>query len=244
MNLENKWKHTFSYLAQTETESYKISHWTKNGLELRKKIIKPLINKFYKQGSNILDLGCGPGDYENYIKSPVMADYSMEVLKKIPCYFKKKVVCADIKNLPFKKNSFDGLICIGLLQCHRLTLNDIEKISTTLKKGAWFVFETLNCRWHGLKSQLPFAKNKELEQFIKDKGIEKSYFTSDPFVLYKAETLVKWFELYNLKMHMLKYIYDFQGKASLFADMLNKTKNINHKAKSMSKFFIIAGFKN
>ena len=101
---------------------------------------------FEKGGKYILDAGCGPIQYQEYLtysehfEKRVCADISITALKEA----RERIgdhgffVVADVANLPFKKDCFDGVVSLHTL--HHLDLADQKKawydIFRTMKPGA------------------------------------------------------------------------------------------------------------
>lgn len=93
-----------------------------------------------------LDFGCGNGillpDLVKSFKTVYGLDISFKMLKSNKEYWKdsKGAIVGDGNCLPFKENSFDSVVCRGVI--HHipnidLTLNEVHRI---LKKGGVFVF--------------------------------------------------------------------------------------------------------
>ena len=101
---------------------------------------------FEKSGKYLLDVGCGPIQYKEYLtysehfERRVCADISMTALIEA----RKRIgdhgffVVCDAANLPFRKESFDG--AVSLHTFHHLDLEDQKKawydVFRTLKTGA------------------------------------------------------------------------------------------------------------
>lgn len=102
------------------------NHWWFKGME---EINFSLLNHYLKDRKNlkILDAGCGPGVALSYLKKygqVIGVDKSEEALK----YAQKKgrVQKADIANLPFKKESFDLIVCLDVL--YHVWVKDYQKV--------------------------------------------------------------------------------------------------------------------
>ena len=92
------------------------------------------VNRFIKnEGQMLLDAGSGPVQYPEYLtysqnyKFRVCADISIIALKEARKRLGDKglYVVTDVANLPFKKDTFDGLVSLHTL--HHLQLEDQKK---------------------------------------------------------------------------------------------------------------------
>ena len=87
--------------------------------------VKPVAKKIYKllesnPSAKILDVGCGFGNLiaelkDNYNFSVEGIEYSPHAIKKSHPSVKGKIKKGNILNLPFKKNSFDAVICFDVI---------------------------------------------------------------------------------------------------------------------------------
>ncbi|MDD5529138.1 MAG: class I SAM-dependent methyltransferase [bacterium] len=76
-------------------------------------------------GDKILDIGCGKGQYVSYLNSLDKLTYGMDFVKEFLPSGQQNVVCGNIMQIPFKKNSFDTSILFDVLE-H----TDDEKVLT------------------------------------------------------------------------------------------------------------------
>lgn len=101
----------------------------------RRFLIKPTFNyfirKYFKRGSNILHAGCGGGEVDmdmiRYVRITAL-DFSQNALKKYQERNGKngRVVLGDVRSLPFKGASFDGVYNLGVME--HFKKNEILKI--------------------------------------------------------------------------------------------------------------------
>lgn len=158
------------------------------------------------KGKKVLDLGCGLGHYSVMMLSKgadvTSFDLSFNMLKRLPKECKKRVQ-GTVVNLPFKKNSFDMVICIEVLQY--LRKNEVSRafkeIHRIMKPKAKLVLTTISGDWKEifflgwlrkkLKKSPPFYQyfgKKDIRQFLKETGFSKFkivYFTVPPSRLLK-----------------------------------------------------------
>ena len=244
MELEKKWQNIFSVRALTRREPHEISHWTKTGFRVRKKKVAGEIGKLYRPGQRVLDLGSGPGQYAPFFSDPVLLDYSWEVLTKTPAFRDTLRVCADFASLPFRPGAFDGVLCIGLIQCRRLLKADLAGLHRVMKNGAWFLFETLNCEWNGLKDEGDAHTRKALGAFVENPGMDPCDFVHDGFVVYHADKLLAWFESAGFTVQGLHFICGGARAPSLLDGPLRRFGRFRHYIRRQSRSFVFFGRRN
>lgn len=243
VELEKKWRRKFSERALRCNTFHDISHWTQEGFRIRLRKISRELKALYRPGEQVLDLGSGPGAYANLFQAPVLYDYAVEVFSKSPsstCTDKR--VCGEIHHLPFKDQCFDGLLCVGVLQCCRLTRKDIVEAARPLKPGGWFLFETLNCESAHLHYNLKPLEQVQLTKFIARPETDPCFFALEDYTLYQAEKLLSWFEAASLRVSGLRYLC-FPDPASLMREWVTRPKHISMNTKTIAKSFYWFGRK-
>ncbi len=89
-------------------------------------------------GTDVLDLGCGPGWYTDAFRaagaSAIGVDGDPVTLARasIP-----GLIHADAGDLPFPDGSFDGVFCSNLLEHARDTAAIVDEIARVLRRGGW-----------------------------------------------------------------------------------------------------------
>lgn len=243
MELEKKWQRTFADRATRFETPHEISHWTPKGFETRRNRIAREIKKLHRPGERVLDLGSGPGHYGGLFEHPVLVDYAREVFSRTPSALSLHRVCADFGALPFRSGSFDGLLCVGVLQCRRLTQEDLAGAARVLKPGGWFLFETLNCESTFLHYDLRGAQFERLARFIGRKEEGPCYFLLDEYVIYQAGKLIPWFERAGLKVRGLQYLC-FPDPVSLVQELVAHRACPAPVPKNFAKSFYLFGVKS
>lgn len=158
-------------------------------LEKRTKLLQDLI-KVSKKDS-VLDMGCGSGVHMKFLApqcqkivgqdiSPGMVNLAKRELSNLS-QRNWKVVLGDAEKLPFKKNEFDIVIAMGLLDYVSSWEKVVKGVFRVLKKGGTFVctipkspslFSFLRTSWGNMLKKnlfsLPAVKN-----IVKQKDLEK-----------------------------------------------------------------------
>jgi SAM-dependent methyltransferase len=158
--LEKEWHARYERWATTHASEHLVSGWSERGLSRRLALVLHSISDAgVKPGSRILDLGAGPGIYTRTLKefghSCLGLDYSHKVLAIARNKDKDgSYVQGEAYNLPFRREWFGGVICIGVLQSLAnvpLALSEIERV---LNPGGYLFVDGLNSLYwvHGLKT--------------------------------------------------------------------------------------------
>lgn len=111
----------------------------------RENIAKNIARRFKGRPLHILDMGCGPGNLAQDIKSLLKQDvYVMDISEDMLKEAKKSGirygVCGVVEALPFKNMSFDVVAGFSILH-HLLDLKKaFKEIVRILKPGGFFIF--------------------------------------------------------------------------------------------------------
>ncbi len=212
MDLSRKWKFIFAERARRYRTPHEISHWTKRGFEVRYKIIGKHLSDLYENNHTILDLGSGPGYYTELLSNPVLFDYTPAVFHaKSACTnnFNKnaKRVVGTLQNLPFKNNLFDGVLCVGVLQCMDISDDHLAGVARIIRRGGWFLFETLNAECVSIQDDLAKGDCKRLINFLNDNQNNNSHIVFSDFSLYHADKLSNQFMRIGLRVKLVKWMF-------------------------------------
>lgn len=119
--------------------------------DIQKQIVLVLMGNI--RGKKILDIGCGTGRFSLLLQKQNSDVFSIDPSGSMLKMFKGKLNYSDNYpelihglgySLPFKNNSFDGCICINVMDHiddHELLIKEIERV---LKKEGFFVFNFSN----------------------------------------------------------------------------------------------------
>lgn len=186
-------------------------------------IIKTLKSKIRKN-QQILDVGCGYGR----ILVPLAkqgynlqgTDLSPNLIKDAKEYSKKEKVKIKFKvgnmcNLPYKKNSFDVILCMWSAFNELLTIKEqtqaIKGILKILKNGGWALFEMglyQKPAKQDIKPRKFYGPGKRIKKDIID-GIRNDHYNHD------KKSLSKLMKQTNIKNYKV-YIAKLAGRNRLF----------------------------
>lgn len=171
------------------------------------KRIKRLFIRYFKTipiKGKVLDIGSGSNQYKyhDFIKNELNSYYigiDISPLKTV------NIVC-DANYLPFKKQSFNNILCMSVLQYSGYK-KVIEEISRVMKKGAIASITIPNAEFARLKK--PFRKIRNIILRRKDKteqwaGKTFTYKQIKIFHKYDKRTFKKLLNKNNLKVLKIK----------------------------------------
>lgn len=149
-------------------------------------------------GNRILSIGCGPGIIEERIMhltnaDIICADISLDMLLSFRCKV-EKILCRA-EHLPFKNNSFDGIIMITSLEFIENVDASLDEARRVLKPGKGIIFLILNPSSNYFKEKLR-RKDSYISRNIKHPRLE-----------YLLESISKRFKTVNKE-----YIVSVRGK--------------------------------
>lgn len=157
----------------------------------------------YDTGS-ILDLGCGFGNYLPYFTkrgyTVVGSDISAVAIKIAKTRLKKQIqqnthlILQDMRYLPFRENSFDGIISINVI--YHATMNEIKKVVSeiyrVLQNGAIGLVTLISDTDFKFDSTRATRKKTLLAESEAESGVVHSFFNrEDVYNLLKAFKILK-----------------------------------------------------
>jgi 2-polyprenyl-3-methyl-5-hydroxy-6-metoxy-1,4-benzoquinol methylase len=92
----------------------------------------------------VLDVGCGEGSKVDYLnKNKLCSAFGVDINKKaLLSYGFKNMICANALNLPFRKNTFDKVICTEVLEHIEDDDTVLENIKCVLKQNGLLFLST------------------------------------------------------------------------------------------------------
>jgi ubiquinone/menaquinone biosynthesis C-methylase UbiE len=176
---EYEWRRRFERFAREHDQDYLVSGWSSAGLERRTSLFLDLLQRLSVKGQlSVLDLGCGAGTYVRLLRElghhVVGMDYSMPSLKRAveaeaDSGKEASYVEADAYHLPFKSNSFDMVISIGVLQALDSCEGAIEEMVRVLRPSGCLILEFLN------EFEVPYALGRLVSSRLFDRGRVRRY---------------------------------------------------------------------
>ena len=155
---EATWRGRFQEFAEDRDDDAGIAGWTKTGLDARVRRFLGVWDPI-RTGEQWLDAGCGAGTYSRRLRdrgaSVVGIDYSPLAIRKAAARSGGLVtfVVADVRLLPFRKNSFDGVICFGVTQALSDSAPVVNQLASSVKPGGVVWIDGLNryCLVHAVE---------------------------------------------------------------------------------------------
>lgn len=128
---------------KTQLDSY-----TKTDITL-KRLLRILNGSFsFITNKIVLEAGCGAGRFTEIILQYCKELYSVDISNAVEANYLNfnsfsnyNILQADINCLPFKKNYFDCVLCIGVIQHTLDTFQTLKHLAKHLKKNGLLIFD-------------------------------------------------------------------------------------------------------
>lgn len=151
---EKEWQNTFSESAESHNLDYQISIWSEAGLECYLAYFFEYLNPHLKRGRRgnfLLDIGCGPGTFARVMAQKGFnvygVDYSAAMIRKAKEKsngYSINYRVGEIYHLPYKNNSFDMVICLGVFQHLEKPAEALRELKRVMKDEGLLIIHTLN----------------------------------------------------------------------------------------------------
>ncbi len=151
---EKEWKERFERFAEKHDDDASIAGWSKSGLKCR---YEQFFHYWVSSNPNLntdrilwLDAGCGAGTYTRLLLemgcSAIGLDYSFKSIIKAKSRApdSSRWVVGDVRSLPFKKSTFDGVLCFGVTQTLSESDMLISQLAYVMKAGSQLWIDGLN----------------------------------------------------------------------------------------------------
>ncbi len=153
-SFDAEWRARFERFARNHEDEAGVSGWSSVGLRRRLALFFSVLATLdLPQGGTALDLGCGAGTYVRLLADHghrvIGVDYSLPTLGRaqaVDSGAAGRYLCADCYDLPFAKEAFDLVVCIGVLQAVGQPMAILTEIQRVLRPGGVLVVEALNGR--------------------------------------------------------------------------------------------------
>jgi SAM-dependent methyltransferase len=190
---EDRWRERFERYARRHADEHSISGWSAHGLRRRVGVFQDLLDQgLLAAGGRVLELGCGAGTYVRLLVKrghpTVGLDYSVPSLGRAVDADPGRLgryVAGDAYALPFASGSFDGVVCIGVLQALASPEGALGEITRVLAPKGRLVVETLNpwsppavgrrarSRLRGEPSHLHYGAPRPIERRLAQAGARR-----------------------------------------------------------------------
>jgi len=162
---------------------------------------KYILDLFDSGGSTILDIGCGPGEMIKDLRSKGcrvvgidIADGMLKVAREnLGSEMNSGLVdlgCGDIENLSFKDETFDGIICAGVIEYLDGDAKALRELNRILRKDGKLILTVRNAACPARMTDLVANRLKagtagrEMIKAIKNMG-SKEKIEMDPYIPYR-----------------------------------------------------------
>lgn len=184
---------TFNWQQEAETQwDNRAAFWSERSKNMwdkgsRKNIVS-FIEKHLAKGSNILDIGCGDGYGSFKLQQSGYDVTGMDISSEMINTAKKRLTTkavsflqGDVIDLPFKNESFDGMMAINVLEWTEIPAKSVEEMVRVVKKDGLICIGLLGPtggpransypRLHGKKAICNTMMPWELKQLTSEKGL-------------------------------------------------------------------------
>ena len=168
-SFEEAWRRRFEGFAHSNDDDAGIAGWSSTGLETRLRYFARFWDDRQPQ-TLWLDVGCGAGTYTRFLAAHkikvVGLDYSLPAITKAKARDVQSNYwgVADVKNLPLKSNTFDGVLCFGVMQALTDSTPAVSDLYRVVKPEGCVWLDALNawCLPHLLGRLLRWASKRPI----------------------------------------------------------------------------------
>lgn len=187
---EAAWRTRFEEFAEERDDDAGIAGWSRTGLEVR---VRRFLEAWTPSSARTrwLDAGCGAGTYSHILSrhgfEVVGADYSLLTLRKAKLRYEASVryAVADVRYLPFRDGTFDGVLCFGVMQALAESGEAVRALASVVRPGGevWIdalnrwclvhVYDTLRRRLRRRPMHLRYESSAMLQRLMRSHGLER-----------------------------------------------------------------------
>jgi 2-polyprenyl-3-methyl-5-hydroxy-6-metoxy-1,4-benzoquinol methylase len=149
-SIDASWRRHFEGRALWPCDEARVSAWSAEGLMARLSAFDQLLPELAaRPGAAVLDLGCGAGTYVGLLArrgcGVTAVDYAWPMVRRArAAHGRAQFVVADGHDVPFRPESFDLVLCIGVLQCCEDPCALVREAAGLLRPGGALLIESLN----------------------------------------------------------------------------------------------------
>jgi 2-polyprenyl-3-methyl-5-hydroxy-6-metoxy-1,4-benzoquinol methylase len=143
-------------------------------LMARQRFVLQMVEAGLPRGSKILDVGCGPGEIAAKLMQRGYDVWGVDIAEPMIRYARERCgvnqfQVGDIEQIPFRDGTFDGVVCVGVLEYLDGDSGALREIERVLKPGGRAVLSMPNavCVWYHLDRAVVAAE--ALYGFAKDR---------------------------------------------------------------------------
>jgi len=146
---EHAWRNRFEEFASLRDDDAGIAGWSSAGLDARLRRFAELWHPG-RPGMRWLDAGCGAGTYTRYLMGRNIdmtgIDYSLPAIRKAKMRSPREIgfAVADVRQLPFRAESFDGVLCFGVIQALGESETALRELCLLMRPGGELWVDALN----------------------------------------------------------------------------------------------------
>lgn len=146
---EAAWRDRFEEFASIRDDDAGIAGWSTSGLDARMRRFIGLL-RLGPPGTQWLDAGCGAGTYTRYLfdrgADVSGVDYSLPAIIKARTRSPPRIefVVADVRRLPFPAETFDGVVCFGVIQALSESETALRELCSLTRPGGELWVDALN----------------------------------------------------------------------------------------------------
>ena len=146
---ETAWRNRFEEFASIRDDDAGIAGWSSAGLDARLRRFTELWRPG-QPGMRWLDAGCGAGTYTQHLfergADVVGVDYSLPAIRKALMRSPPEVgyAVADVRRLPFAADTFDGVLCFGVIQALGESESVLSELCLMTRPGGELWVDALN----------------------------------------------------------------------------------------------------
>lgn len=186
---EERWRTRFQLYAQQHEDDAGIAGWSPTGLQTRLRNFVRIWERDAVIGQ-WLDAGCGAGTYSRFLQEQGCAVLGLDY--SFPSVVKAKGrdsgdsgawLVADVRHLPVRPASFDGVLCFGVVQALSDARPAVAELTIAVKAGGtvWIdvlngrclphLWERIKCRVRGRAMHLHYESPSRLRRLLKECGL-------------------------------------------------------------------------
>lgn len=150
MNSKERVKRSFSERASEWAACYsdrEPRNLNLKNLMSRQRFALEVVEAGLPRGSKVLDVGCGPGEMAAKLMQRGYEVWGLDIAEPMICHARKRCGTdrfrvGDIEHIPFPENTFDGVVCLGVLEYLDVDEIALREIHRVLKPGGRAVIST------------------------------------------------------------------------------------------------------